>query len=92
MSVIFFIPLSIIAFYESAFKSKDFWMRNWLRGMDEGDPDAPEYRDPEVDADAGRDGAEGLIITRVKFSELITVFPNTGQVGSESSDFTERLD
>src|ERR1700722_4159854 len=82
MSVIFFVPLSMIAFYEYAImpSNKNSWMKNWLRGLDEGDPDAPEYRDPEVDPNSARRGEEGLVISRVKFQELISVFPNTEQV------------
>jgi len=77
MSLIFFIPLTFIAFYESTFDvRKHAWMENWFRGNDEGSADSPENRDPVVDDPT----CEGLKISKVPFSELIKVFPNTAQV------------
>jgi hypothetical protein len=76
MGTVFFIPLSIIAFYESTFDSrKHAWMKNWLRGNDEGAEDSLENRNPVVD-----DEGEGLKISKVPFSELIKAFPNMQQV------------
>jgi len=73
MTTAFFLPLSAIAFYESTVRpKKNSWMTNWLTGIDEGEADAPENQDPEVDN-------EGLRISRVPFAELIKVFPNTQQ-------------
>lgn len=51
-------------------------MENWFRGNDEGSEDSPENRDPIVDDPT----CEGLEISKVPFSELIKVFPNTAQV------------
>jgi hypothetical protein len=51
-------------------------MENWFRGNDEGSADSLENRDPIVDDPT----CEGLEISRVPFSELIKVFPNTAQV------------
>jgi hypothetical protein len=80
MGIVFFIPLSIIAVYESVFKPGcKTWISRWLRGIDEGDPDVPENRDPVMDSDNVAEG-EGLVISRVKFSELVSVFPNVQQV------------
>jgi hypothetical protein len=80
MTTIFLIPLSLIALFESTFNTrKNNWMKNWLRGNDEGEADEPTNRDPEVD---GKDAEDGLVISRVKFAELIKVFPNTEQVES----------
>ena len=77
MSIIFFIPLVLVASYESIFdKRKHTWMKNWFRGIDEGVQDTPEYRDPVVDDPS----CPGLQISKVPFSELITVFPNTSVV------------
>jgi hypothetical protein len=89
MTVVFFIPLTVIALYESVFRTSDknSWMKNLLRGMDEGDPDAPENRDPEIDTDDVAEGDEGLVITRHKFSELVKVFPNTEQVSKAGASF-----
>jgi len=86
MTTIFLIPLSLIALFESTFSTrKNNWMKNWLRGNDEGEADEPRNRDPEVD---GKDADDGLVISRVKFAELITVFPNTEQ-SSESTILKE---
>jgi hypothetical protein len=80
MTAIFILPLSLIALFESTFNTRrNSWMKNWLRGNDEGEADAPTNRDPEVD---GKDAEDGLVISRVKFVELIKVFPNTEQVES----------
>lgn len=73
MVTIFFIPLSMIAFYEAAAGShKHTRMYTWLQGENEGDEDYPETRDPDVDED-------GLKISKVPFEELIKVFPDTHQ-------------
>lgn len=78
MIAVFFVPLAIIAFYEATFDSnKHTWMKNWLRGDDEGEADSPRNRDPEVDDPE----CEGLQISKVPFEELIKVFPNTQEVG-----------
>jgi len=77
MGCIFFIPLVFIAFYESVFDTrKHTWMESWFRGNDEGSVDSPEYRDPIVEDPT----CEGLQISKVPFSELIKVFPDTTQV------------
>ncbi|KAF7362699.1 hypothetical protein MVEN_00619200 [Mycena venus] len=78
MAFVFFVPLSMIAFYESVFEnggSKHAWMKRWLSGNDEGENDRPEYRDPEVDEQEG----QGRVISKVKWEELIKAFPNTSQ-------------
>jgi len=85
MTVIFFIPLSVVALYESRIDpDKHSWLKNWLRGDDEGDADVPVNRDPVVDDPA----CDGLQISRVPFEELIKVFPNT-QESSEASILKE---
>lgn len=81
MSVVFFIPLACIAFYESILQApKHNWMKTWLLNRDqadsEEDAERPANRNPEVD---GKDAEEGLAISRVPFEELIKVFPNTHQ-------------
>lgn len=76
MSVLFFIPLTFIAFFESTVgKEQNAWVNNWLRGDDEGAADYPEVRDPDVnDDDAGRK------ISKVPYDELVKMFPDTTQV------------
>jgi hypothetical protein len=83
MRVVFFIPLSCIALYEATLtNSTKEWMSNWLRDDNEGPGvnDRPETRDPEVPDDE----ENGLKISKVKFAELIQVFPNTAQVRNHS--------
>ncbi|KAF9464883.1 hypothetical protein BDZ94DRAFT_1296902 [Collybia nuda] len=76
MGTLFFIPLATIAFYESTFDTqKHSWMKNWLRGDDEGEQDYPATRDPDVDDD----GCQGMVISKVPFDELVKVFPNLQQ-------------
>ncbi|KAJ3572869.1 hypothetical protein NP233_g2814 [Leucocoprinus birnbaumii] len=79
MSFIFFIPLTVIALYESTFTSdfgnKNRWVESWFRGDDEGAEDAVENRNPTVDDMNCR----GMEISKVPFEELVKVFPNTTQ-------------
>jgi hypothetical protein len=75
MLIIFFIPLSIIALYESRVHStKNSWMKGWLdlHSSDRGEADQPPDRDPQVEGE--------LQITRVSFNELVKRLPNTQQV------------
>ncbi|KAJ6628925.1 hypothetical protein B0H10DRAFT_2160819 [Mycena sp. CBHHK59/15] len=76
MAGIFFVPLTLIAFYESALDTNNHvWMKRWLSGNDEGEGDRPEDRDPEVDEGNGM----GRVISKVPFVELVRAFPNTKQ-------------
>ena len=75
MTVIFFIPLMIIALFEAELDpAKNKWVKEWLAHPDQTLDDLPEHRDPEVD---GLDAERGLKITRVKFDELVKMFPDT---------------
>ena len=79
MGIFFFIPLTLIAFYESTFdKRKYIWMENWFRGEDEAPQDSPENRDPVVNDP----NCEGLEISKVPFEELIKAFPKIDQVSA----------
>ncbi|KAJ7129408.1 calcium activated cation channel [Mycena epipterygia] len=73
MAIVFFVPLTMIAFYESATMDTDkhAWMKRWLSGNDQGDGDRPEFRDPQVDGER--------VISKVPFEELVKAFPNTNQ-------------
>lgn len=86
MGTVFFIPLTIIALYESRFdrKKPNGWLNNWFRGDDEGGDDSPRNRNPVVDDPK----CEGLQISRVPFEELVKVFPNT-QMSSETTILKE---
>ena len=81
MSVIFFIPLCCIALYEVTFQSpKNNWLKNWLLNRDQADlsidSECTASQNPEVD---GEDAENGLEISKIKFAELVKVFPNTHQ-------------
>ncbi|KAJ7572505.1 hypothetical protein C8J56DRAFT_989280 [Mycena floridula] len=92
MRILFLFPLTLVALYESTRgNDKHAWMKNWLRGDDEGDESYPETRDPEVE------DSDGLKISTTPFSELIKVFPNTSQssdalLAKEIQDLKGQLD
>lgn len=80
MAIVFFIPLTFIAFYESVLDGggdRHPWVKRWLSGNDEGEDDKPENRDPEIDDGHGR------VISKVRFEDLVKAFPNTNQVRDE---------
>jgi len=72
MGIIFFIPLTLVAFYESTFDKHK--TGDWFREDD--DHDDPQNRNPEV----YDPNCEGLEISKVPFEELIKVFPQTNKV------------
>ncbi|KAI0772122.1 hypothetical protein BD413DRAFT_548533 [Trametes elegans] len=75
MSVVFFVPLCVIALYEAQLDpSKNRWVKDWFSSPDEGGEDAPHFQDPEID---GEDAARGLRISKKPFQELVAVFPDT---------------
>ena len=76
MSVLFFIPMTIIALYES-FSPKQRWLDEFINGAPLEDEDSPLARDPDV---GGEDAASGLVISRIPFSELVKEFPNIHEV------------
>ncbi|KAH9077030.1 calcium activated cation channel [Lactarius deliciosus] len=84
MSVLFFIPMTTIALYES-FSPKKRWLDDFINGPPLEDEDSVVTRDPEVGEE---DAQSGLVISRVPFSELIKAFPNT-QESSETSIIKE---
>ncbi|KAI9467155.1 calcium activated cation channel [Lactarius psammicola] len=84
MSILFFIPMTIIALYES-FSPKKRWLDDFINGPLLEDDDNLLARDPEAD---GEDAESGLVISRVPFSELVKAFPNT-QESSETSIIKE---
>jgi len=77
MTVLFFIPMMVIALYEST-----PWKKNWLDDFIDLTPldadDSPDARDPDVD---GEDARNGIVISTVPFSELVKAFPNTYESG-----------
>jgi hypothetical protein len=78
MSVLFFIPTTIIALYES-FSPKQRWLNEFMNGTPLEDEDSPIARDPDV---GGEDAANGLVISRVPYAELVKEFPNIHEVSS----------
>ncbi|EPQ59899.1 hypothetical protein GLOTRDRAFT_35258 [Gloeophyllum trabeum ATCC 11539] len=88
MRILFLVPLTVIALYESANRSNNHWVQEWFGREDDGNDDDPAHKDPEVNAD---DAAQGLEISRVKFDDLVKKFPNTMQ-SSEASILREIQD
>ncbi|THV08302.1 calcium activated cation channel [Dendrothele bispora CBS 962.96] len=78
MRIVFFIPLTMIALYESFREERAGWVKHWLHGTDQGDDNYEAIRDPEP---AEEDVSSGLKISKVPFTELVKVFPNTAQSG-----------
>ncbi len=76
MTVLFFIPMMIIALYESTPLKKN-WLDDFINGTPLDEDDSPAARDPVVD---GEDARNGIVISRAPFSELVKVFPNTHEV------------
>jgi len=72
MTVLFFIPMMVIALYEST-SSKNRWLDGFINGTPLDETDNSAARDPEVD---GEDAENGLVISKVPFSELVKAFPN----------------
>lgn len=85
MRLLFAVPLVFIALFESTLDPRmNSFSKAWFEANEEAendDGDDPEYQDPEVSDDE----TEGKI-TKVKFRDLITDFPNTSQVCGYFSD------
>ncbi|EIW82309.1 hypothetical protein CONPUDRAFT_81817 [Coniophora puteana RWD-64-598 SS2] len=79
MTILFFIPLSVIALYECLTQRRS-WMVDWLEVADDGDQLSDEAKDPQVDEVQ----EEGRTITQVPFDELVKKFPNTKESGEDS--------
>ncbi|WWD16556.1 hypothetical protein CI109_100983 [Kwoniella shandongensis] len=72
MTTIFFVPLSLIALFESQIShSRNRRLRAYFAGPAPDEDGDPKIEDPECEDD------EGGIITTVKFEELVKTFPNT---------------
>jgi hypothetical protein len=78
MTVIFFVPLSAIAFLEASSMQRS-WVIQWFNGEDEIDLENPSIIDPIVE---GPEAEHGLQISKVSFNELVRKLPNTAQVRS----------
>ncbi|KAL9713203.1 Calcium channel yvc1 [Leucoagaricus gongylophorus] len=93
MSLIFLVPLTAIALYESTSSSehKNRWVECWLRG-DEDAESSVENRNPAVD-DPNCRGSE---ISKVPFEELVQVFPTAqsteATILKEIADLRQKLD
>ncbi|KAG1815632.1 uncharacterized protein BJ212DRAFT_230992 [Suillus subaureus] len=72
MGIIFFVPLTIIALFETSNMTKS-WMVN---SDDEVDTENPDVLDPVVE---GPDADQGSEISKIPFDELVKRFPNTEQ-------------
>jgi hypothetical protein len=73
MRTLFFIPLILIALYETYLDPRtNKYTRAWFEANKEGDEDDPECQNPKVP----QDEQEGEI-SKVPFDQLIKAFPNT---------------
>lgn len=93
MNVVFIVPLTIIALYETL-SSNQSWMVNWLRASSDVDTQDPFILNPVVD---GSDAEQGLEITKVTFDELVKRFPDITQsseatILKEIRDIQQRLE
>ncbi|KAL5487921.1 YVC1_2 [Sanghuangporus weigelae] len=71
MLVIFFIPLLVIAFWETTLDTNtNRFMKNWFSAADEGEEDDPTIQNPEVSE------SDGLKICTVSFDDLVKEFPD----------------
>jgi hypothetical protein len=83
MTILFFIPLTVVALWESLVESgsiKNRYMASWLLPAIEEDDDSEEVRNPKMeDGDRAYEDGEhedGKEISKVSFEELTSVFPN----------------
>ncbi|EJU06559.1 calcium activated cation channel [Dacryopinax primogenitus] len=78
MTVLFFIPLSIVAIHESHLNTKkNSLIRSIFNRLEEPDGDIDEARDPPCDEPHGN-------ISTISFEELVASFPNISQSSEES--------
>lgn len=76
MLILFFIPLTFIALFETHLDaSTNVFMKNMLGSIEDGEEDNPNYQNPTV---AGEE--DGLEISKIPFDQLTAVFPNAYQV------------
>jgi len=85
--------MTVVALYESS-SSKHRWLSDLINGAPLDEDDSPAACDPEVD---GEDARNGLVISKVPFSELVKVFPNTcesseANIVNEIHEIKTRLD
>ncbi|KAI0363530.1 calcium activated cation channel [Pilatotrama ljubarskyi] len=74
MVVVFFVPLSMIAIYETELrKSNNRWLSKWFHSSDEGGEDVTLFEDPETSVE---DADRGLQLSKVPFKELVKDFPD----------------
>jgi hypothetical protein len=87
MTILFFIPLTIIAMWESLVESgsiKNRYMASWLLPVVEENDDTDDIRNPKMDhgdrvyedGENGGEGGEELRISKKSFDELTSVFPD----------------
>ena len=75
MSIVFFIPLLVIALIEAHLKfHANGFMASWFSRIDEGEEDDPHIQNPSCE------DSEELEITRTSFEDLVDTFPNIKQV------------
>ena len=79
MTVIFCLPLSVIALWESLVENglgKNKYVATWMSPLDGDEDDNADVRDPKVNDDEQEEDDRGMQISKVPFDELTKVFPN----------------
>jgi len=76
MTTLFFVPMAVIALYETT-SSKNRWLDDFINGTALDEDDSPDARDPDVDEE---DARNNIVISKVPFSELVKAFPNIHEV------------
>lgn len=75
MSIIFCVPLMIIALWEAQLSARSSaLMSSMSDSVEEGEEDDPSRKDPSTEDE------DGMEISKTPFDELVKVFPNTFQV------------
>ena len=93
MRTLFFIPLVLIALYETYLDPRaNKYTKAWFEANEEGYEDDPEYQNPMM-APNEQEGE----ISKVPFDELIKAFPNTAisveaAIISEINTLKERVE
>jgi len=93
MRTLFFVPLIIIALYETYLDPRaNKFTKAWFEASEEGYEDDPEYQNPTMP----QNEQEGEI-SKVPFAKLIKAFPNTAisveaAIVSEIKTLKERME
>ena len=75
MTIIFFVPLTCIAIWESLLENgKNHFVKDWFAPDNDDEFELQDAKDPEVEEESG------ARITKVPFNDLVSIFPNAYMV------------